>query len=230
MNIASVILLSLLGISIVLYVVAFIKKWKIITGITSLIFVPLSCIPIILALNSYLPDSYHLRNLSILAIACISISEFFIYCRFTKEMTYIGELFYIFSFLIWIRLYKTTYYVFKISYLSLLIEGIILAILILALLIYLGKQKLLTISLRIFQFAGLGYINYCGILTILNVHKAYGYTLFIGSLFMMLEFFLYSIQTTKPVEINRDFEKLIRTILMSSSEILITLTGLLMVS
>lgn len=230
MNIISTVLLSLLGICILLYVLSFIKNWKLITGITSIFFIPLTCIPIILALNSYLPDSYRLRLLSILAIVFISISELFIYFSFTKATTVAGEFFYIISFLIWIRLYKTTYYVFNISTFSLIIEGIILLILILSLFIYLGKQKFVTYPLRLFQFAGLGFLNYCGLLTISNVHRAYGYTLFIGSFVMMLEFFLFSVQTTKPVEINRKFEKLIRTVLMTSSEILITLTGLLMIS
>ena len=230
MNITSIILLSILAICIILYILSFIKNWKIISGITSLFFIPLTCIPIILALNSYLPDSYRLRLLSILAITFISLSELFIYFNFTKGTNIAGELLYICSFLVWIRLYKTTYYVFNFTTTSTIIEGTILLALILSLFIYIGKQKLTTYLLRLFQFAGLGFLNYCGLLTISNVHRAYGYTLFIGSLFMLLEFFLFSVQTTKPVEINRKIEKLIRTLLMTSSEILITLTGLLMIS
>lgn len=230
MNITTIVLLSLLSISIILYIISLIKNWKIPLGITSNLFIPLACTPAIIALSEYLPDSYHLRFLSIVAVALISVSEVFIYFRFYNFMTIPGEFLYTLSIIAWICLYKSTFYVFKATNLSLIIEGSILLIILFALLIYLKPQHFFKCLLRAFQLGALGFVNYCGLLTLLNTNKNYGYTLFIGSTLMIFEFIFYSVQTTKPVKINRKVERLIRTSLITSAEVLITVTGYFMIS
>ncbi|MCQ2589172.1 MAG: hypothetical protein MJ179_01995 [Treponema sp.] len=230
MNIASVILLSLLAVSFALYITALIKDWKILLGITSFLFIPLCCTPVILSLNNFLPDAYNLRTYIIVAISLISVSELFIYFRFRKELAIPGEILYTLSFLMWINIYKSTFYVFRTTKLSLIIEVVVLLIILLGLFIYLGKLPLYKYLVKIFQLAGLGYLNYCGLVTIINTNKNYGYTLFIGAFLMIVEFVIYSVETTKPVKVNKKIQRLIRTSIITVAEFLITITGLLMIS
>lgn len=230
MNILSGILLCLLAASIGLYVLSFFKNLSFVTGITSVLLIPLSCFPIIIGLNNYLPDSHHIKFLSTIAIILISVSEFFIYFNITKWMKITGEILYIFSLLGWIQLYKTTFYLFRISTSSIITEVVILSILLLILLIYIRKQDTLFYILKISEFAGLGLLNFSSIITMSHISgKLYPVTFFIATVLFILEYIIFTIQTTRPVEINRKIERGVRTGLITFAQILMTLTGLLMI-
>lgn len=230
MSTLSWILTGLFCVALALYILSLFKNFKIISGITSVLFIPLSCTPIILSLSDYLPDSYHIRFLSIIAVSCIAVSEFFIYFNFTKAMTYLGEFFYIASFLFWIQLYKTTFFIFRVSLSALITESVILFLLLVILLIYIRKQKPLFYLVKLFEYFSLGFLNFSAIITEINV-SGHGYTVtfIIGSILLIIEYVLYTVQTTRPVEINRKIERAVRTSLITTAQIMLTLTGLLMI-
>lgn len=230
MNTFNIIMLSALAVCVIVYLVAFIKSWKIVNFITALLFFPCSCLPLIFSLNKYLPDSFHLRFLSLIALILIFICEILRFFDKHEKVVLAGEVFYILSLFIWMQLFKTTFYVFNISSVSLLIEAVILVVLFLTLIIYIGKQNVLNYPIRLFQIGQIGFINYCGLLTILNVSHLYGYAIFAGSLLLMAEYFFSSIRAIKPLKMSEKTERLIRRILISLSQVLLCLSSLLMVS
>lgn len=230
MNILSGILIGLFFLSLGLYILSMFKDIKIISSITSLLFLPLCCFPVIIGLSKYLPDSHHIRFLSVLAIIFITVSEFFIYFKIAKWMQIAGEALYIISFLFWIQLYKTTFYIFRVSTSALITEIVILTILLLILLIYIRRQKPVFYLVRITEFYGLGFLNFSAIITAINVsNKAYPVTFIIGSSLLIVEYLLFTVQTTRPVEINRKIERAVRTGLITTAEFFMTFTGLLMI-
>lgn len=230
MTVLSGILIGLFFLSLGLYVLSVLKDIKILSSISSLLFLPLCCFPVIIQLSNYLPDSHHIRFLSIFAIVFITISEAFIYFRIAKWMQIAGEVLYIISFLFWIQLYKTTFFIFRVSTSALVAEAVILTILLLILLIYIRKQKPVFYLIRIVEFYSLGFLNFSAIITSINVsNKAYPVTFVIGSALLIIEYILFSVQTTRPVEINRKIERAVRTGLITTAEFLMTFTGLLMI-
>lgn len=223
------ILLGLLFTAILLYVIANIKKIKYLDGITALFFIPLSCSFIIRLLNNYLPDSNHILFISCFAVTFISLREFFIWFNFHRLMKYASQGLYLLNLISWIQLYKTTFYIYRPSAIWTLIVIVLFAALFGFLCIMMGKDKLKYALTCIVPFILIGYLNYSAVISHINLHDFSTVVLLAGTLLLAADFVFYSIQTTKPIEINRKLEHALRIGLITLAQFFITASGLFMI-
>ena len=223
------ILLGLLLVSILLYVIANIKKIKYMDGISALFFIPLSCFLLIRLLHNYLPDSKHIITISIFAVFFISVREFFVWFNFHKLMKYVAHGLYILSLISWIQLYKTTFYIYRPVAIWTIIVTLIFAVLFVFLTIMIGKENKKYALYSILPFILTGYLNYSAIISHINCHDFSSIILIAGTILLTADYIFFSIQTNKPIEINGKLERIIRILLITAAEICMTATGLLMI-
>lgn len=226
-------LLGFFVLSVLIYIISNVKKIKYLDGICGLFFIPTSCFFIIRLLNNYLPDSRHIIFISTIAIIFISLRELLIWFkipRLQKIFTIIEEFLYIANIFTWIQLYKTTFYIYRTNGLCTLIVIVLFVFLFGFMCLMIGKNNFKYSLKALISFFLIGYLNYCAIISYINCHDIYAIILIIGTLLLLCDVIFFSIQTIKPFEINIKLEKIIRVILITSSQFLITTSGLLMIN
>lgn len=198
--------------------------------ISSLFLIPFASLPIIISLNKYLPDSSHIRFLSIMALIFIVISN--VLFTLEKKITYyVSEVFFALNIFMWIQLYKTTFYIFKFSLSSMIVLVLFHSLLLFLLLVYIRKKSNAFVLIRIFIFYSLSFLNFSALISAKNInHNAYTFTFLIATILFIIFYILYCIQCARPSqEIKKSVIHVIRTALFSTSQILMMLTGLLMI-
>lgn len=223
------ILLGLLIVSILLYIIANIKKVKYLDGISALFFIPASCSLIIRLLNNYEPDSNHIIFISCFAVIFISLREFFIWFNIHRIMKYVSQALYVLNLISWIQLYKTTFYIYHTNGLWTLIVILIFALLYGFLSIMIGKDNYKISLTAIIPFILIGYLNYSAVISYINLHDLSTIVLLAGTILLIADFIFFTIQTTKPVEMNRKLEHTLRIALITLAQFCITSSGLLMI-
>ena len=115
MTIANWILLSLIIITAGLLIFAYIKKIMILQKICACCIIPLFGILNILLLSHYLPDSLHIMKITITVLTLVTISTIFITFENIKSLRVFGRIIVLTSILCWLSLYRTIFYIHKVS-------------------------------------------------------------------------------------------------------------------
>lgn len=229
MNIGIKILCALLFLALAGFVVAQIKKNKIIDAISSFFLLPVTTLFPIFYLIEELPDSKNVLLFSSLALLFIIISEFFVFFKINHFCSFISETTFLLSGLCWLRLYYSTFYIYRFSLFSLIVVAVISLIVFATMNIILQPQKFFAHIKNILNLAVLFTLNYSTIINFINEKNFSSTLLLTGSILLIVEYLFYRIQTTKPFEMNRKFEKLFRYGLILAAEICISTAGYLII-
>jgi hypothetical protein len=111
---------------------------------------------------------------------------------------------------------------------NILFAGIYFVILVL-LLIICGKNKIGTYMSILIGYASVILLNYSAIITWIFSKREYAVFLTTGTTILLLSFILYEKQKTKPWKINERIELIIRTLLITCAEALITASTIFMI-
>ena len=146
-----------------------------------------------------------------------------------KFLRFIAHVFFLLSLGPWIELYLTTFFIYKTPQWCFILAYVIYGLLLLALLIFTGKNKLITYLITSIGFASTAFINFCAIISLYNNPILCNILLTSGTGILLITVAFYSKQTTKRFKINLKLESILRIILITLAETLITASGLFMI-
>lgn len=226
MTIANWILLSLIIITAGLLIFAYIKKIMILQKICACCIIPLFEILNILLLSHYLPDSLHIMKITITALTLVTISTIFITFENIKSLRVFGRIIVLTSILCWLSLYRTIFYIHKVSlWLILLMCIIYLAGMIISIILA-GKQEAVFYGLFALSFSIAAYLNFCALIFLCYETAGSSIMLFAGStIFMGLTGFHF----INHAKLKYKHAGVIRYCLLVASQILIACSNILMI-
>ncbi len=223
------IFLGLLTVSLFLFILGSIKNWEIMIKISRIFIVPFTCVIILLFLKQLFPDSRHIFFLTTIALTLISLCELCFSFESLKFFRYFGRFLFLLSNAAWIELFISTFYIYRpAQWMNILFAGIYFVILVL-LLIICGKNKIGTYMSILIGYASVILLNYSAIITWIFSKREYAVFLTTGTTILLLSFILYEKQKTKPWKINERIELIIRTLLITCAEALITASTIFMI-
>ena len=135
------IFLSIIFISLLLYLIALIKKNSLMAKISSAFTIPFIALLNLSLLYNYLPDSRHIILTTIIAMSLVTISQILFLFENNIHARIAGRIAFILSTCVWMEIYRATYYIYRLPVWFLTLALIIYAGIITWVLILSGKQK-----------------------------------------------------------------------------------------
>lgn len=197
MTIATLIFLGLTLISLTLFSIFYIKQNNLLIKISSFSIFPLSGTLNILLLANYLPDSTNIIYFTGITYILLSVAVIMLFIETKLTAKIIADIFYLLSAAIWIHLFQSVLYIFKVPAIFTVLLMIIYAALFITICILSGKQKK--------QFYPIVFIS-IGIVTALHfystVYLCFGHdinsiVLFLGATVYCLLTVFYILDHTK---------------------------------
>lgn len=220
------IFLSIFGISTVLFIIGYALKNIIIERIASFsIFPAIGCLATSFLIKYY-PDALHINILSIAAFSTIAIAEVFLSFDKKKILFSTGVVFLLLNTSCWLTLFGTIIFFYHIPQFLTVISIIVYLSIFLICLIFIRKQKLLSITFAFITYTTAVIMHYCGFITLIYEKNLYSSLLFTGAtvffgymIFMILDRYRFE---TK-------YGMLFKNIALILSQILISVSSILMI-
>lgn len=226
MNIYIWISLGLTVLTTILTIAFYRKEMYLHERITEALIIPFTAFLSFSTMALYLPDSIHIITLStisyVFCTACLILFYFDdkLFCRIATRCLFLLTVF------VWLILFKSTFYIYKTN----------VALLITSLIIYLGvyvfvliKAKRKSFTYYLYTFISIilcATLHLCATITLFAGKKLYSVILFIGTTEYFALGAYYLITYNKESKINR---RLIYTILLITSQVMISLSCFLMI-
>lgn len=223
------IFLGLLVVSLFLFILGTIKNWGILIKISRIFILPFSCVIILLHLKDFFPDSKHIFFLTTIALIFISLCELCFSFENLKFFRYFGRFLFLLSNAAWIELFISTFYIYRPAQWMNILFGSIYFVILVLLLIICGKNKIGTYFSILIGYASVILLNYSAIITWIFSKREYAAFLTAGTTILLLSFIFYEKQKTKPWKINDRIELIIRTLLITYAQALITASTIFMI-
>lgn len=191
MSLPVIISLSIILISLILYMVGFLKKIFTMSKTSSAFLLPsIEVISITLLLN-YLPDSYHILTTSIISLSMVSFSEILFLFQKNTPLRILTRIIFIASQLIWGEIFKSAFYIYRVPYwLSITLISIYFVITIFVLIVT-GKQKFSVYLSSIIALAISFFVNYCTFISFIYEQNLYSILQFSGTALTCTVIILY---------------------------------------
>lgn len=225
MNIAILILAGLTALTLILYTIFYIKKTDLLKTITSILVFPLSGVLAILLLTYSLPDSFQIifytgaaYLFSTIAIIC-SLKEDKILLKTLSLVSYL------LTSIIWIQLFRTVFYIYRIPSLLIILSIIFYLAIITVFFIISGKQKMQYHAISFISIAIAAALHFISFIYIFYSHSISRLILFSGTS-INLAFTLYYL--ISKVKNNLKHKQLIYFILLFTSLTLISYSNIIL--
>jgi len=221
---------GLLVISLFLFILSMVKNWTILNKISKCFIMPFVACMLIMLIKTKLPVSRHILFLSLIALSLVSISEVFLTFDNIKPLLFIGKLIFFISLLPWIELYISTFYIFKVAGWSIILAAIIYLVILIFTMILTGKNKFITyLELTLAVLAG-SFLNFTAIISMSFDFRLNYILLTAGTSFLLISILFYFKQNTKPFKMNKKLEVILRLVFLITAQVLIAISGLLMIA
>lgn len=221
--------IGIITIALVLYIIGAIKNIPLMQSIPEVFLLPAAAAIVISLLNDYLPDASHIFRISIMAIVTIAISQIFAIFDKIKLCRQASLILILINTIIWINLYGTTFYIYYVYRTTMIIAALIYAVIFGIVILHLKPfSKEILLKFAVFYFPA-AFLNFCGFITMIHSRRSYSYFLFIGSIFLMLFIIFETFKVANVLKFNERIQKIVRTILLTAAQTLITASGLLMI-
>ncbi len=227
MKIAVLSLLSILIISIILFIIFYNKKIDLARKITQSLQIPLIAAATICSITAYLPDSIHIILISSFAYAFCTACTVLMHFKEKIICRVLGRLFYLLSIFCWFILFKSTFYIYKVSAPVFLISSAIYLAIFITLCISLGKQTFEHYFWTFLSIFTCSLLHFSSVITLINGHELYSYLLALGTSGMYAQVIYYLIEYKKPHGLNG---VLIENIILICPQMLISASCYLMIS
>ena len=222
MNLINWIFIGLLLVDLLLIVISLIKKINLMQKICSALFLPFTLMHVPLLLGEYLPDSFRVIFFSILALTFISIS-FCIYVFWGNN--FIPLILFSIGNACWCELFRSVFYIYRMPLWAITIIIALYIALAITSLIITGQKKKSEYFIIILSMSFASMLNFFGVFNLFCNPCAKSAILFSGS-FLNLLFLVLSLIDSKKFKIKNGM--LIRTIALSASQFLISLSNLML--
>lgn len=230
MNTLGWIFLGLLVVALFLVIFGSIKNFAILTKISGMFIVPLSNCIILQFLIKLLPEAEHILFLTAAALILITLCEICFSFENIAFFKYTGRFFFILSLGAWLELFISTFFIYRPAQWLNILAISIYSILLIVTFIFCGKNKL-----RVYFGTLIGYVivialHYSAIVSLIYGKRDYAIMLTVGASILLLCYLFYVKQSTKPFnKLPERFSMLIRTILITAAEALITASTIFMI-
>ncbi len=221
--------IGIITIALVLYIIGAIKNITLLQSIPEVFIYPAIATIIISLLDNYMPDASHIYRISIMAVLTVAVSLIFAIFEKIKICRQISLVMLLLNTILWINLYGTTFYIYYVYRTTMVIASIVYALVFLIVILHLRPfSKELLLKSAIFYIPA-AFLNFCGIVTMTHSRRSYSYVLAAGAIFLMLLFIFETFKAGKVLKINERVQRIVRTILLTAAQALITASGLLMI-
>ena len=229
MNTAGLILCGILVVSLVIYVIfTFAKKNKIIQDISSILVIISIGILSGLSLTSYIPASYHILKLTILAFSFITLKQVLDIFENNRKVSIISGILFLITITVWIALYKSVFFIYRVPlWVNILAASSYFVLFLLMFLIFVKKHKFIFYLFSIISGIIMSFLHYSAFVYLCfnpvdyNIIKFIGITLLMGyTVFGML---------TKSI-INIKLQKFISFMILAAAFVLIPLSNIMVLN
>lgn len=226
MTLTNLILLGLIIIDTGLYILSLLKKIGLLRKISSSIFLPFAGAFLTLFLFSYLPDSRHIIIVTISALSMASLAVIFFCFTTTTRSNVFFKLSYILSLIIWIELYRSCFYIYRIPVLLYTLCSITYFSILIAIFIFSGKQRIYYYINHILGLLAGFLLNFCSFIILCYTPCLQSVLLFTGTLSALALIVFYILHITKY---NFRYYRQLFFIILISSQILITVSNIMLI-
>lgn len=181
------ILCGLIFISLLIYFIfLFVKKVEILQYISSIFPILLTGILNLLFLYSNIPDSYHIIKISAIAFTLASITQILSSFVDNRKGKIAEGILFISSLFIWIELYKSVFYIFRVpNWINIIAGCTYLVIILLLLLIFIKKQTFLFYLFAVLSLVLVSFLHYCAFVSLCYQPANFSIVKFIGITILM---------------------------------------------
>ena len=226
MTIADWILLALLIINYGLIIIGNLKKILILQKSCVCLTLPLAGALIILRLTRYLPDSFHIIIISVLAFVLISISTAFLAFETIKPLRILGRIASLGNTFCWILLYRSIFKIHSIpAWFYFLMTGLYAGIIV-ASCVFSGKQEIKFYAAFVISFLLAAQLHFCSLIFLFWERSGNSIMLFAGTSIYAFLLAFHFLNTTK---LKIKHAGAIRYNLMLVSQLLIACSNILMI-
>ena len=221
--------ISVIAICLFLYIFGTIKNFSLLQSIPLSLIIPAAGTIVLFFLNDYLPDANHIVKVTTYSLIAIFISTAFAIFEKNKFCLFLSYLAFVASTFSWINLYGTTFNIYYVYTRIKIIVTIAYALGFILISIHTHKQKLGLFFTSTLLYAPAAFLNFCAIVTLSHSRRSYSYILTVGSSLLLLLIAFKTIKRRELIKISDKVDKIISSILLIASEILITTSGYFMI-
>ncbi len=219
------ILYSFIAVFTALYIVGFCKKIVLLANISSVFIIPLIGALNLLFLKNQLPDSFHIIVISSITFFFVIIAQVFFIFENKRILTLCARICYAISMAVWINLYYSAFYIYRISGVTITIFAIIFLVISAITCILAGKQKFHTYTYPVIGILLSGFLALLSFVFIINKKTTSTILLFAGAIintalvvFYFLDINKFKFKLGKPVKL----------VLLVAAQTLISFSNVLM--
>lgn len=219
------ILYSFIAVFTALYIVGFCKKIALLANISSVFIIPLIGAANLLLLKNLLPDSFHTILISLISFIFVIIAQVFFIFENKRILTLCARISYAISMAVWINLYYSAFYIYRISGITVTIFAIIFLVISAVTCILAGKQKFHTYTYPVIGILLSGFLALLSFVFIINKKTTSTILLFAGALinttlvvFYFLDINKFKFKLGKPLKL----------LLLIAAQTLISFSNILM--
>lgn len=229
MNSICWVFISILVITLALYVVGTVLNITLLQKISEIFFVPCAGGIVIVLLQNYLPDANHIIRVTITALAFLFLAQIAAVFENFNISRIISYYLFLANIITWLDLYITTFYIYYVFYYVIAIAAACYTVYLLIMLIHCRKQKKSWFIGDLIFYIPAALINFCAIITLVHSRRSYSYLLTAGTGLLILLITMEAFKMAGVLKFSEKIQHIIKTALLSSSQILITVSGLLMI-
>lgn len=225
MNLTFWISLGLFVIATVLYFIFY--KLNLITAkkVFAFLLCPLLGTVSISSLCNFIPDSNHVIFITLISFLCCSASVILFFYDDDIKFRIIGRTAFLLSVFDWFILFKSTFYMYKVPALLLIICLLVYAGIFVFTCILLGKQKLSRYFWTFISILICSMLHFCSVVTLIAGHTLYSIVLFVGTTgLFVLDVKYLSFYKKEP----RKHTKLFQFCMLIGSQLIIATANFLM--
>lgn len=229
MNTASWILCGILLVSLVIYIIfTFAKKNKMIQDISSILAIISIGILSGVSLTSYIPASFHILKLTILAFSFITIKQVLDVIEGNRKVSIISGILFLITITVWVALYKSVFFIYRVPlWVNILAACSYSILFLLMFLIFVKKQKFIFYLFSILSGIILSFLHYCAFVYLCFNPVNYNIIKFIG-ITLLMGYAVFGI-LTKSV-INLKLQKFISFMILTAAFVLIPLSNIMVLN
>ena len=225
MNLVFWISLGIFIVSTVLYFVFYKLNITVPKRVFAFLICPLLAVVSISSLYNFTPDSLHVILITVISFLLCSISVIFFFFDSNVKFRVIGRTAFLLSLFFWFLLYKSTFYIYKVSPLISIIFSLVYAGLLVFTFILLGKQKVSRYFWTFISVLLCSMLHFCSTVTLIEGHSLYSIFLFLGTtVIFVLVINQLSFYKKEP----RKHAKLLQFCMLFGSQLLIATANFLM--
>lgn len=182
MTITLWILSGSLFITVVLYTIGLIKNIPLMQKISSGFIIPMIEAVTLIMLARYLPDSFHILLVTVIALFLTSTAEILFLFNNISILQTLSKILFLLSQICWMDIYKSTFFINRIPTWLSSISLVFYLLIICGVCFITGKQKLSIIVTHIISMIIIFTVNYCTFITLCFESSLYSLLQFAGTL------------------------------------------------